>query len=100
MKQLVDELEEEFGPHRFLRRDKVVTQQQKNAILAACEKKPFRIGRYDVIGYNYKDGYKFFVENGWLLIRPSGTEPLIRFYAEAENINKVNELLDEGMKLK
>ena len=100
LKQLVDELEEEFGPHRFLRRDKVVTQQQKNAILAACEKKPFRIGRYDVIGYNYKDGYKFFVENGWLLIRPSGTEPLIRFYAEAENINKVNELLDEGMKLK
>jgi phosphomannomutase/phosphoglucomutase len=40
------------------------------------------------------------VENGWLLIRASGTEPLIRFYAEAETTNRVEELLDEGLKLK
>jgi len=100
LKQLVDELEDEFGPHRFLRRDKVVTAQQKSAILSACQKNPTKLGRYDIIGTNHKDGYKFFVENGWLLIRPSGTEPLIRFYAEAENVNKVNELLDEGIKMK
>ena len=100
LKQLSDELDEEFGPHRFLRRDKNVTQQQKSAILNACQKNPTKIGRYEVKSTNHKDGYKFFVDNGWLLIRPSGTEPLIRFYAEAENINKVNELLDEGMKLK
>ena len=46
------------------------------------------------------DGYKFFVENGWLLIRASGTEPLIRFYSEADSMNKVNELIEEGMNLK
>jgi phosphomannomutase len=33
------------------------------------------------------------------LIRASGTEPLIRFYAEAESMGKVNELLEEGIKL-
>jgi phosphomannomutase len=35
-----------------------------------------------------------------LLIRASGTEPLIRFYAEAESVAKVEQLLDAGMKLK
>jgi phosphomannomutase len=34
------------------------------------------------------------------LIRPSGTEPLIRFYAEADSMNKVDELIEEGLKLR
>lgn len=100
LKDLCDELDEEFGVHRFLRRDVLVSEQQKKEILAACDKKPVMIGKYPVTDISTKDGYKFFVENGWLLIRPSGTEPLIRFYAEADSINKVNDLLDEGLKLK
>ena len=66
----------------------------------AAEKMPKKLGRFSVESINTLDGYKFQVENGWLLIRASGTEPLIRFYAEAESLSKVNELLDEGMKLK
>jgi len=46
------------------------------------------------------DGYKFYVKNGWLLIRASGTEPLVRFYAEAPSLKMVNELLDAGLALK
>ncbi|MFP4528893.1 MAG: phosphoglucomutase/phosphomannomutase family protein [Candidatus Kapaibacterium sp.] len=98
--QLCDDLDEEFGVHRFERRDQRVTQQQKKTILDACEKKPTRLGRFEVTEINDRDGYKFFVDGGWLLIRASGTEPLIRFYAEADSLGKVNELLDEGMKLK
>lgn len=97
---LCEELDMEFGPHRYARRDVVVTPQIKKAILAACEKTPKALGRYEVTSVNTKDGYKFFVPGGWLLIRASGTEPLIRFYAEAETSNKVEELLDEGLKLK
>jgi phosphomannomutase len=100
LKNLCDELDEEFGIHRYWRRDVIVTPQQKKAIMGACEKRPKKIGRFDVQNIDTKDGYKFFVENGWLLIRASGTEPLIRFYAEADSMSKVNELLDEGMKLK
>ncbi len=100
LSQLCDELEAEYGVHKFERRDVVVTPQIKKAILSACEKAPKKLGRYDVIDINTKDGYKFFVDGGWLLIRASGTEPLIRFYAEADSISKVDELLDEGMKLK
>ena len=99
LRELCDELDEEFGPHKYMRKDVRVTPQQKKAILAVCAKGPAKIGRFPVIGSNIKDGYKFFIENGWLLIRASGTEPLIRFYAEAESMGKVNELLEEGIKL-
>jgi phosphomannomutase len=100
LKQLCDDLDEEFGIHRFMRRDVAVTQQKKDQILSAAAKMPKNIGRYEVKSILTKDGYKFFVDNGWLLIRPSGTEPLIRFYAEADSMNKVDELIEEGLKLR
>jgi phosphomannomutase len=82
-----------------MRRDKIVTQQKKEAILAAAEKGPSKIGKELVIRTSKKDGYKFFVENGWVLIRASGTEPLIRFYAEADSMGRVSELIDDVEKL-
>lgn len=100
LKELCDELDKEFGIHRYLRRDRKVTQEQKTQILNACEKSPKKLGKYEIIDTDTTDGYKFFVDGGWLLIRASGTEPLLRFYSEADSIGKVNELLDEGMKLK
>ncbi|MCX6147687.1 MAG: phosphoglucomutase/phosphomannomutase family protein [Candidatus Kapabacteria bacterium] len=100
LKKLCKELDEEFGSHRYLRRDVKVTNTQKKAIIAACEKNPTELGRFKIRKIDKKDGYKFFVDAGWLLIRPSGTEPLFRFYAEADSLSTVNELLDEGLKLK
>lgn len=100
LKELCEDLEREFGLHRYMRRDVKVTPQLKKQILTACEKTPKKIGRYDVLRVETKDGYKFFVDGGWLLVRASGTEPLIRFYSEAESLSKVNELLDEALKMK
>ena len=100
LKELCDDLDKEFGIHRFMRRDVPVTPQKKKAILSAAAKEPNKLGRYDVEKIDTKDGYKFFVDDGWLLIRPSGTEPLIRFYAEADSLNKVDELIKEGQKMK
>ncbi|HTP14036.1 MAG TPA: phosphoglucomutase/phosphomannomutase family protein, partial [Bacteroidota bacterium] len=40
-----------------------------------------------------RDGFKLFMENAWVLVRPSGTEPLIRYYAEADTPEKVEALL-------
>ena len=46
------------------------------------------------------DGYKFALEDGgWLLVRFSGTEPLIRVYCETTHKDKVDALLEEGQKL-
>jgi phosphomannomutase len=99
--QMVKELDDEFGPHRYRRRDVRMTEQQKKQILAACAKGPKKLGKHDVTSVLTKDGYKFFIEGGaWLLIRASGTEPLVRFYSEASSLNIVNELLDAGLHLK
>jgi phosphomannomutase len=100
LKQLCDELDEEFGTHRYRRSDVHVSAEQKKAIMGACSKKPKTIGRFAVERVDTQDGFKFWVNGGWLLVRASGTEPLIRFYAEASSMAMVNELLSEGLKLR
>ncbi|MFX1449873.1 MAG: phosphoglucosamine mutase, partial [Promethearchaeota archaeon] len=46
------------------------------------------------------DGFKFVLDDGsWLLIRPSGTEPLLRCSAEAKNQDSLENILREGVKL-
>lgn len=99
LKELCDDLDKEFGVHRFLRRDVRVSEKTKTSILKACEKKPKKLGKYKVENINNKDGYKFFVQDGWLLVRPSGTEPILRFYSEGKSFRMVNELLDAGLSL-
>jgi phosphomannomutase len=50
-------------------------------------------GRW-VSSTNFSDGFKFIFENGdWLLIRPSGTEPVLRLYSEAVSPDRVERLL-------
>lgn len=97
--QLSRELDDEFGPHRYSRRDVRMTEQQKKAILAKARSGVTRLGKHPVRETSTLDGYKFFIDNGWLLIRASGTEPLLRYYAEADSIETVNALLDAGLKL-
>lgn len=98
--QLSRELDDEFGPHRYSRRDVRMTVEQKNAILRKAKSGVSKLGRHAVTGTSTLDGYKFFVDGGWLLIRASGTEPLLRYYAEADTTEKVAELLDAGTKLR
>jgi len=97
--ELSAELDEEFGPHRYRRIDQRMTVEQKERILARARTGVDALGRYPVTATSTLDGYKFFVENGWLLIRASGTEPLLRYYAEADSPEKVDELLHAGLNL-
>jgi phosphomannomutase len=90
---LVQELMDEFGNHEFQRIDLHVTEREKAAIMKKYQRGVKEIGGFPVTGRNDTDGYKLFVDNGWVLIRASGTEPLIRFYAEAESRAKVDALL-------
>ncbi len=98
--ELSRELDEEFGPHRYDRRDVLMTVEQKNRILASAKAGVTKLGRYPVVNTSTLDGYKFFVDGGWLLIRASGTEPLLRYYAEADSDEKVAALLKAGLNLK
>jgi phosphomannomutase len=53
-----------------------------------------------VTGLNTTDGYQFGLEDGgWLLIRFSGTEPIIRVYCETTHGEKVQAILHDGLKI-
>ncbi|MBM4165677.1 MAG: phosphoglucomutase/phosphomannomutase family protein [Ignavibacteria bacterium] len=92
--ELVEELENEFGKHCYKRIDAHVTDEEKKSILERCERKPKFLGDEKVEMIETVDGYKFHVKNGWVLVRASGTEPLIRFYAEADSMERVEKSLD------
>ena len=93
LSELVDELMSEFGWHYFNRIDKHLTEKEKRRILAVYAKGVTSLGSSKVLRVEKKDGTKLFVENGWVLVRASGTEPLIRFYAEADSPEAVEKLL-------
>jgi phosphomannomutase len=58
---------------------------------------PKEIGGRKVESINRMDGVKFlFADNSWMLMRPSGTEPMVRIYAESESMKGVEELLEAG----
>ena len=60
---------------------------------------PEAIGGRRVVRANRSDGVKFIFEDGsWLLLRPSGTEPLVRIYAESESEKELEVLLEQGRK--
>jgi phosphomannomutase len=95
----VERIFEEFGRVWYDRIDFRTTEKNKKAILSTCEKGIAKLGSYAVTGVETTDGYKFRVDGGWLLIRASGTEPILRFYAEADSERKMKALLNAAMKL-
>ena len=103
--QLVADLQREFGAHYYGRRDLHISDDMKqNAIQRARAETTQSLGRYRVLKKERLDGIKFFLDaptngNGaeaWVLFRASGTEPLLRLYAEASSPDLVSELLATG----
>lgn len=90
---LVGELMDEFGVHEFRRVDMHLAEREKIAVMKRFRGPVRDIGGYRVTGRNDTDGHKLFVEGGWLLVRASGTEPLIRVYAEGGSTSMVDALL-------
>lgn len=100
--ELVARLQKEYGPHFYGRRDLHIPDEVKlGAIDRAGSEATKRLGKYDVIKKEGLDGIKFFLDasndgNGaeaWVLFRASGTEPLLRIYAEAASPELVQEVL-------
>ncbi|RXK88670.1 phosphoglucomutase/phosphomannomutase family protein [Chlorobaculum sp. 24CR] len=97
---LVEELYEEFGFFSYNRLDLRVAESRKQAIIeAAAGGKLTSIAGFPVTGFNDLDGFKYHFEGGWLLIRASGTEPVLRIYCEADSTEKVEKVLAFASKL-
>ena len=94
---LVQDLFDEFGPHEYYRNDILTEERKKNAMTAFCKAKRLNeIAGLKVVDWDFKDGIKHIMENGsWLLVRQSGTEPVLRIYAEAPEQEQARKLVDD-----
>lgn len=100
--ELVDELMDELGQRFvFLRKDMELTQAHKEALLVNLhEIRPDSIGGLKVTQVETIDGFKFHREDGsWVMLRVSGTEPVVRVYAEAQSEDEVDSLVADGVAL-
>ena len=100
--ELVAGLQKEYGPHYYGRLDlHIADDVKRSAIERARSEAISRLGHYAVLKKENLDGIKFFLQassNGkgaepWVLFRASGTEPLLRIYAEAASPELVKEIL-------
>jgi len=99
--QLLDYLYSKVGPHYYDRLDFHIPAAKRNTILDRLNSSSQdTIAGSKVIRVDTTEGFRFFLgDESWLLIRFSGTEPLVRIYSEAESLERARELLEEGKKL-
>lgn len=101
LRQLIDEVYAITGPFSFERNDLHISEQIKKKVLESCQKGEYRnFGAYKVQRVEDLDGYKFFFDdNTWMMIRASGTEPVLRVYAEASDKKTADDILASAEKV-
>jgi phosphomannomutase len=101
LKVLLRELEKDFGPHRYARIDTTFPLEKRSALMSFCsEHPPARLLKSKLATVNAYDGVKFIAQDGsWLMLRGSGTEPILRIYAEAKTDEDAQALLRQGVRL-
>lgn len=98
--ELKDELDVEFGKFFYERLDVHTTEEKKFKTLEICSlfKIDSEIGGKKILSVDNLDGYKFYFNNGWLIVRASGTEPLLRIYCETSETNETKDILEKTIK--
>jgi phosphomannomutase len=101
LKVLLRELEKDFGPHRYARIDTTFPLEKRSALMSYCaEYPPARLLKSKLATVKAYDGVKFIAQDGsWLMLRGSGTEPILRIYAEAKTDEDAQALLQQGVRL-
>lgn len=92
---LIEEVYSIVGPFKFERNDLHITEELKLKIIANCKAGNYKsFGEYNVRDLQTIDGFKYFFDDDrWMMIRPSGTEPVLRTYAEAPTLEEVRKIL-------
>lgn len=95
LRQQLEEVMDEIGHFFYRRIDAHISSDAKETLLQRLRNEPpANIAGRAVTATNFSDGFKFVFDNGdWLLIRPSGTEPVLRLYSEASDPAMVETLL-------
>ena len=95
--QIIDDMMDEHGGHYYHRND-IKLEARKEVVQKAQEEPPSNIGRFKVKEVEDLDGIKLRFDEGWMLLRASGTEPLLRIYCEMDEMEKVHACLEEAEK--
>ena len=101
LRRLLHDTMDEIGHFHYRRIDLPIDDQAKERLIGKLGSGSVRtVASRPVTRENFRDGFKFiFGDGSWLLIRPSGTEPVLRLYSEAESLAVVEELLRAGREL-
>jgi phosphomannomutase len=99
--QLLEHLFSIVGPHYYDRIDTPFPPERNQEVRAKIQtEKPSDIAGLKVTNIDMTDGFKYVMEDGgWMLIRFSGTEPIIRVYTETTRQDKVADILQAGLSL-
>ena len=95
--KLIDEVYDLVGTFKFERNDLHITEELKKQIIYNCNSDVFKnFGEYVVREVKTIDGWKYFFDDErWMMIRASGTEPVLRTYAEAPTLEEVRKILTQ-----
>ena len=96
LQELVQLVYDEVGTFAFDRYDLHITQELKEKVIANCKANHYtEFGPLKIVNTQTLDGFKYYLDNGtWIMIRPSGTEPVLRVYCEAPDRSKAISTLD------
>ena len=98
--EVIKELFNRFGEAYYRRIDLPVEPKEKEKLKELIKNPPTTFAGRKVHKVNTIDGLKLIFENdAWLLIRPSGTEPLLRIYCEAPSVDEREEILSQAVEL-
>lgn len=97
---LLQELFAITGPHYYRRDDLTIDEASRSAIVERLDAaNPGTLAEREVLTRDRVDGWRFKVDQGWLLFRLSGTEPLLRIYTEVRDAALVEPMIAEGRRL-
>jgi phosphomannomutase len=99
--KMIAELIKSFGPHFYDRNDIHFPLEKRGALMEFLKSNPpAKLGRSSVVDVKSYDGIKFISEDtSWLMLRGSGTEPILRIYAEGKSPGDVQKFLKIGKRL-
>ncbi len=98
--ELINEIYDITGSFAYQRRDLKISHELKQSIIEKCKAHYYKeFGKYKVESLDEFDGFKYFINSSeWIMIRPSGTEPVLRTYAEAKTKERALDMLDDAYK--
>jgi len=96
VRQLLEKFYSEFGNY-FTRRTEAPLTDKTRSTLRKISRSPESVFERKVERVLRIDGVKIYFDDGWLLLRPSGTEPVVRIYSEASTAEAAEGLIQLGM---